>query len=87
FYGTAALVDSEGGPLVRDEEGRQLTDAKEVCETLIRRFGLVGAPGGMFSSAPEANKMVRLTAAVTLADVDKVGDIVGQMVEEAAKYG
>ena len=87
FYGTAALVDSDGVTLIRDAEGRPVSDPREVCETMINRHGLVGAPGGMFSPAPEALAMVRLTAAVTLADVDKVGAIVAQMASEAQQHG
>jgi hypothetical protein len=83
FYGTAALVDSGGTSLIRDDSGEPLTDPKQVNEMLINRFGLVGAPGGMFSPAPEANKMVRLTAAVTLEDVERVRGIFGRMIDEA----
>jgi aspartate/methionine/tyrosine aminotransferase len=87
FYGTVALVDAEGRGLVRDAEGRPMTGAKEVSELLIERFGLIGAPGGMFSSAPEANLMVRMTAAVTLADVKKVDAILRQMLDDAQRLG
>jgi aspartate/methionine/tyrosine aminotransferase len=83
FYGTAALLGEDGQSLIRDSEGRPVTDARKVSELMISRFGLVGAPGGMFSSAPEAGSMVRLTAAVTLEDVEKVRRIFGQMVDEA----
>ena len=83
FYGTAALLGEDGQSLIRDGEGRPVTDARQVSELMINRFGLVGAPGGMFSPAPEASSMVRLTAAVTLEDVKKVRGIFGQMVEEA----
>jgi aspartate/methionine/tyrosine aminotransferase len=87
FYGTVALVDAEGRGLVRDAEGRPLTGAREVSELLIERFGLVGAPGGMFSSAPEANLMVRMTAAVTLEDVQKVDEILRRMLDDAQRLG
>jgi len=83
FYGTAALVDKDGQSLIRDDAGRPLTDPKQVSELLINQFGLVGAPGGMFCPAPEGASMVRLTAAVTLEDVDKVRGIFGQLVEAA----
>jgi len=83
FYGTAALVDADGQSLIRDGEGRPLTDPKQVSELLINEFGLVGAPGGMFCPAPESASMVRLTAAVTLEDVKKVSDIFGSLVEAA----
>jgi aspartate/methionine/tyrosine aminotransferase len=83
FYGTAALVDKDGQSLIRDDAGRPLTDPKQVSELLINQFGLVGAPGGMFSPAPEGASMVRLTAAVTLEDVEKVRGIFGQLVEAA----
>jgi len=79
FYGTAALVDESGASLIRDDEGKPLDDPRLICELLINRFGLVGAPGGMFSPAPEANRMVRLTAAVTLEDVKRVGDIFARL--------
>jgi len=83
FYGTAALVDGEGNSLLRGADGRPLTDAKAVISELVARYGLVGAPGGMFSPAPEATMLVRLTAAVTLADVERVGQILEQLLEQA----
>jgi aspartate/methionine/tyrosine aminotransferase len=83
FYGTAALVDADGQSLIRDDQGRPIADPKQVSELLINEFGLVGAPGGMFSPAPESASMVRLTAAVTLEDVEKVGGIFGRLVEAA----
>ena len=79
FYGTVGLVDGEGVGLVRDDQGRPLNAAKDVIEALIGRFGLVGAPGAMFSSAPEAGALVRLTAAVTLQDVQRVRTILSGM--------
>lgn len=84
FYGTVGLVDSDGQGLVRGADGRPAIDPKDVSETLIARFGLVGAPGAMFSSAPEAGKLVRLTAAVTLADVHRVRSLLSAMLDEAA---
>ncbi len=84
FYGTVGLVDADGEGLVRGADGRPATEAKDVIETLIGRFGLVGAPGAMFSSAPEAGKLVRLTAAVTLDDVTRVRGILSGMLAEAA---
>lgn len=83
FYGTAALVDPAGHSLLKDDHGRPLTDAKAVISALVARYGLVGAPGGMFSPAPEATLLVRLTAAVTLADVERVGTILEQLLEQA----
>ena len=83
FYGTAALVDEDGQSLIRDGDGHPLTDPRQVSELLINEFGLVGAPGGMFTPAPEGASMVRLTAAVTLEDVEKVGGIFGRLVEAA----
>jgi aspartate/methionine/tyrosine aminotransferase len=85
FYGTAALVDRAGQSLIRDPGGRPVTDPRQVAELLISRFGLVGAPGGMFSPAPEASAMVRLTAAVTLEDVAQVRGILAQLVTEAGR--
>lgn len=83
FYGTAALVDAQGHSLLKDDRGAALTDAKAVISALVARYGLVGAPGGMFSPAPEATLLVRLTAAVTLADVERVGVILEQLLEQA----
>ncbi len=79
FYGTVGLVDSQGVGLIRGDDGRPLTDAGDVIQALIGRFGLVGAPGAMFSSAPEAGSLVRLTAAVTLDDVHRVRGILSGM--------
>ncbi len=79
FYGTVALVDAQGVGLLRDAQGRPLTQAGDIIEALIGRYGLVGAPGAMFSSAPEAGSLVRLTAAVTLSDVQRVRDILSGM--------
>ncbi len=83
FYGTAALVDKDGRSLIRGGDGNPLTDPRQISELLINEFGLVGAPGGMFTPAPEGASMVRLTAAVTLEDVEKVGGIFGRLVEAA----
>ncbi len=83
FYGTAALVDADGQSLLRDADGRPLTDARAVISELVARYGLVGAPGGMFSPAAEATMLVRLTAAVTLADIARVGQILEQLLEQA----
>jgi len=83
FYGTAALVDGDGRNLLRDADGRPLADPREVIGALVSRYGLVGAPGGMFSPAPEAALMVRLTAAVTLADVERVGAILASLLDQA----
>jgi len=87
FYGTVALVDGRGESLIREADGSPATDPRKISELLINRFGLVGAPGGMFSPAPEANKLVRLTAAVTLEDIQKLRDIFGRMLHEAASHG
>ena len=64
-----------------------MTQPADVSRTLIERFGLVGAPGGMFSSAPEAGQLVRLTAAVSLDDVRRVEAILEQMRDEAMRAG
>ena len=82
FYGTAALVDGQGASLLRDNEGQPLGDARAMISALVARYGLVGAPGGMFSPAPEATVMVRLTAAVTLDDIARVGHILAQLLEQ-----
>lgn len=87
FYGTVGLVTEDGSALVRDTEGRPMTSPADVSRTLIERFGLVGAPGGMFSSAPEAGQLVRLTAAVSLDDVRRVEAILEQMRDEAMRAG
>ena len=81
FYGTAALVDREGRSMVRDDAGQPLTDAAAISLLLIERYGLVGAPGGMFSPAPEAATMVRLTAAVTAEQVEQVGAILESLLD------
>lgn len=83
FYGTVALVDAQGESLMREADGSPASDPRKISELLIDRFGLVGAPGGMFSSAPEANMLVRLTAAVTLQDIEKLRDIFGRMRHDA----
>jgi len=83
FYGTVGLVDPDGQGLIRGEDGAPATDPKDVIEALIGRFGLVGAPGAMFSSAPEAGKLVRLTAAVTLDDVQRVRGLLEGMLDAA----
>ncbi len=83
FYGTAALVDGSGQSLLRDENGQPLADARAVIAALVTRYGLVGAPGAMFSPAPEATLLVRLTAAVTLADVERVGGILETLLDQA----
>jgi hypothetical protein len=41
----------------------------------------------MFSSAPEAGQLVRLTAAVSLDDVRRVEAILEQMRDEALRLG
>ncbi|MFT4974323.1 MAG: aspartate/methionine/tyrosine aminotransferase [Myxococcota bacterium] len=87
FYGTVGLINEDGQALVRDTEGRPMTAPADVSRTLIERFGLVGAPGGMFSSAPEANQLVRLTAAVGLDDVRRLEAILEQMRDEAHRAG
>lgn len=84
FYGTAALVNDSGETLVRDTDGRPMLDARDVASTLIIRFGLVGAPGAMFAQAPEAAAMIRLTAAVSVDEMDRVRQILTQLVEEGA---
>jgi aspartate/methionine/tyrosine aminotransferase len=87
FYGTIALVDPSGESLIRSKDGRVITDPKEAITTLTDQFGLVGAPGSMFSAAPEASKMARLSAAVTLEDVSRVKGIFAQMLDDAKRHG
>jgi aspartate/methionine/tyrosine aminotransferase len=84
FYGTVALVDAQGQSLIRDDDGRPVEDPRAICKLMIQRHGLVGAPGGMFSPAPEAGPMLRLTAAVTPTEVEKVKLIFARLVEQSA---
>jgi len=83
FYGTLALVDADGASLIRDEHGRPVTDPAAISQVLIERFGLVGAPGPMFSSAPEAACMLRLTAAVSLEEVTSLRRVFERLQSEA----
>ena len=85
FYSAVAMVDGEGGTLIRDTEGRPVLDPKEASATLVDRFGLVQAPGGLFR--PGAHKLARATAAVTVETVDQIAGIIQQMLQEAQQHG
>ncbi len=85
FYGMAALVDSNGESLIRGEDGRPLTDPKEVSEQLIKEYGLVAAPGAMFSPAPGAAPMMRLTATAKPADIASLRQVLGDMLSKVKK--
>ena len=83
FYGTLALVDPLGRSLIRDDDGRPIGDPALISKALLERFGLVGAPGPMFSSAPEAACMLRLTAAVSMDEMVRLRQVFEQLQEEA----
>ncbi|MBI4975753.1 aminotransferase class I/II-fold pyridoxal phosphate-dependent enzyme [Candidatus Peregrinibacteria bacterium] len=86
FYGVAALTDPKTGEgLLKDQLGRPLTRPNDVANRLAEEYGLVGAPGAMFSPAPEAGQMVRLTAAVTVENVRKLQEVIGRMISDASK--
>jgi hypothetical protein len=85
FYGTLGLVDAQGQGLLRDADGRPLTRPKEILEALAGRYGLIGAPGGLFSPAPEASLLVRLTAAVSLEDIGRLDEILGALQDGGAR--
>lgn len=85
FYGTLGLVDPLGRGLLRSEDGRPLSSPKEILEALADRYGLIGAPGGLFSPAPEAGLLVRLTAAVSLDDIRKLDEILGALQSGASR--
>ncbi|MDP2624699.1 MAG: aminotransferase class I/II-fold pyridoxal phosphate-dependent enzyme [Candidatus Peregrinibacteria bacterium] len=85
FYSTVAMVDEKGETLVRDTEGRPVTDPKKASATLVDRFGLVQAPGGLFR--PGAHKLARATAAVTVETVNRIEGIIQQMLDEAERHG
>lgn len=85
FYGMAALVDKDGQSLIRGADGRPLTDPKEVSEQLIKEYGLVAAPGAMFSPAPGAAPMMRLTATAKPADIASLRQVLGDMIDKASK--
>jgi aspartate/methionine/tyrosine aminotransferase len=87
FYALIALVDPEGNGLVRDEEGAPVDDPKEIIDTLIRRFGLVGAPGLMFRSTESAKNMARLTATASPDEVAALRGVLEQMLQEAQQHG
>lgn len=85
FYGTAALVDGSGESLIRGEDGRPLTDPKKVSEQLIKEYGLVAAPGAMFSPAPGAAPMMRFTATAKPADIASLRGVLQDLISKAGQ--
>ncbi len=87
FYGTAALADPVSKvTLVRDVDGRPVTDPKLIAKTLLDQHNLVGAQGAMFSPAQTANSMLRLSAAATPQDIERLANILANMKDFASKH-
>lgn len=87
FYGTVALVDPiSGESYIRGKEGRPIQTSKGVLNHLVEEHGIVGAPGQMFSAAPEAMNMLRVTAAVTKAEIAGVKEEFRKMIEHAKRF-
>lgn len=88
FYGTVALTDpTSGESYIRDKDGKPIGDPKAIAETLIAEYGLVGAPGNMFSPSSDATPMLRLSAAATQENIDALREIFTQMKENAIRHG
>jgi aspartate/methionine/tyrosine aminotransferase len=87
FYGVAALVDGDGNSLIRDGEGRPITDPIQIIQELIKQQGIVGAPGITFRSSESGGKTIRLTATATPRDIERLRDIIGGMIEKANQHG
>ncbi len=86
FYGIATLVDPETGlSIVRNDEGRVIDDPGKALNHLVNKYGLIGAPGAEFSSAPEAANMLRLTAAVKSETVQRLKGVLEEMLDYARK--
>lgn len=87
FYGMAALANPiTKETLIRDREGRPVTDPKHIAKTLLDQHNLVGAQGAMFSPAQTANSMLRLSAAATPRDIERLANILANMKEFASKH-
>ena len=88
FYGTAALANpSTKETYIREADGRPVTDPRKIANTLLDRYDLIGAQGAMFSPAEMANSMLRLSAAATPKDIDRLGNILADMKHSAEKHG
>lgn len=88
FYGTAALADpSTKETYIRDTNGRPVTDPTKIATTLLDRYDLIGAQGAMFSPAQMANTMLRLSAAATPGDIQRLGNLLADMKHSAEKHG
>lgn len=87
FYGTAALANPDTKEtLIRDADGRPVTDPKLIAKTLLDQHNLVGAQGAMFSPAQTANSMLRLSAAATPEDIERLANILANMKDFASKH-
>jgi len=87
FYGVGALVSGDGNSLIRDTEGRPITDPVQTVKELTSQHGLVGAPGITFRSSPSAAKTVRLTATASEQELAKLKNIIEGMLEIACRHG
>ncbi|EKD93865.1 MAG: hypothetical protein ACD_28C00035G0002 [uncultured bacterium] len=85
FYFLGALVDGEGKPLIRDEQGRPVQDPKRASEILLQNHNLAAAPGDMFR--PGQHSTYRFSAATTPNVIQRLGDIIEGLVEEAERKG
>lgn len=87
FYGMAALVDAGGNSLIRDDEGRPIDDPVETVRQLVKKYGLVPAPGITFRSSLSAAKTMRLTATASTKELVMLQGIFEQMIREAQIHG
>lgn len=85
YYGITALVKG-GKSLIRDEEGRPITDPSKAVNTLATQYGLVGAPGPMFRPEDQAAVLLRLTAASTAEKIARLKQILAQMIDNAERH-
>jgi hypothetical protein len=85
FYYFGALVDRNGQPLIRDEKGAPVLEPKKASEILLTKYNLAAAPGTMFRGGNHPT--YRFSAATTLEVVNRVGDIIEGLVEEAERHG
>ena len=87
FYGVGALVDGDGSSLIRDVEGRPISDPVQAVKELITQHGLVGAPGITFRSSSSAAKTIRLTATASKKELAELKNIIDCMLEKARFHG
>lgn len=84
FYGTGVLFAPDGHPLVRDSEGRPVSDTKQAMDILLSEYNLMVAPGAMFR--PEgAELLARFTAASTPEEIAKVSLVVNRLLTNVSK--